>query len=133
MKLFFAITTIAICSMAFSNGMSNKSVNKDESLFVHSVYIWLKEDVTNQERSHFLDLLQGLEQIKSVEALEIGLPAGTPRDIVDNSYDIALFVYFEDREAHDLYQKDKIHTDAKLIFEDWIEEIKIYDAICGKE
>ena len=75
---------------------------KDESLFVHSVYFWLKDDVTAEQHNEFIELLRGLEQIKSVEALEVGQPAGTPRNVVDNSYDVALLVYFEDRAGHDL-------------------------------
>jgi hypothetical protein len=105
---------------------------KDESLFVHSVYFWLKDSVTAEQHNEFIVLLRGLEQIKSVEALEIGQPAGTPRDVVDNSYDVALLVYFEDRAGHDKYQTDPIHTAAIDGFEDWIDKIKIYDAICER-
>jgi len=101
-----------------------------DSLFVHSVYFWLKDDVTSEQHNEFVEVLRGLENIKSVEAIEVGEPAGTPRDIVDNSYDVALLVYFKDRAGHDLYQVDTIHTQAITVFEDWIKEIVIYDAIC---
>ncbi len=101
----------------------------DDSLFVHSVYFWLKEEVTDEERASFVEILKELEQIESVQALEVAVSADTPREVVDNSYDIALFVYFNDRIGHDKYQSDPIHTDAVSRFEDWIEEIRIYDAI----
>ena len=102
------------------------------SLFVHSVYFWLKEDVTAEQYNQFVDVLRGLEQIKSVQAMEVGHPAGTPRDVVDNSYDVALLVYFNDRAGHDLYQADTIHTGAVAVFEDWIEDIVIYDTVCER-
>ena len=102
----------------------------EDGLFVHSVYFWLKEDVTEENREEFLQILQGLEQISSVEALEVGLPAGTPREVVDNSYDVALLVYFKDRIGHDKYQSDTIHIDAVGQFEDWVERVQIYDVIC---
>ncbi len=53
----------------------------EDELFVHSVYFWLKEDVTEENRQDFMKILQSLEQISSVEALEVGLPAGTPREV----------------------------------------------------
>lgn len=104
-----------------------------QSLFVHSVYFWLKEDVTAAQYNEFVDVLRGLEQIKSVQAMEVGQPAGTPRDVVDNSYDVALLVYFNDRAGHDLYQADTIHSSAVAVFEDWIEDIVIYDTICERQ
>ncbi len=109
-----------------------QSGTASDTLFVHSVYFWLKDDVTEEQRAQFFEVLRDLERIKSVDALELGVPAGTPRDVVDNSYDVALLVYFKDRADHDLYQTDVIHKDAIEIFEDWIDEIKIYDAICTR-
>ena len=126
---FIAAAIVAIATAGISLGMSEP---KDKSVFVHSVYFWLKEDVTADQRSEFLKVLRDLERIKSVEALELGVPAGTPRDVVDNTYDVALLVYFKDNEGHDLYQADKIHKDAIEVFEDWIGDIQIYDAICQR-
>ena len=104
-------------------------VDHDETLFVHSVYFWMNEDATEMQRDSFIDILRELEQIESVQALEVGVPADTPREVVDNSYDVALFVYFEDRIGHDKYQSDTIHTDAITRFEGWVDSVRIYDAL----
>ena len=101
----------------------------NDQLFVHSVYFWLKEEVTEVQQDSFVDILRELEQIESVQALELGIPAGTPRTVVDNTYDVALFVYFEDRIGHDKYQSDTIHTDAISRFEGWVDSVRIYDAL----
>lgn len=108
----------------------HEAPQESETLFVHSVYFWLKDDVSLESRDTFMTVLQGLEQIKSVQALELGVPANTPRKVVDNSYDVALLVYFDDVIGHDSYQSDPIHKEAIDVFEDWIEDIKIYDAVC---
>ena len=125
--IILVVACVALAGLSFAT-----TEQEDDSLFVHSVYFWLKDDVTAEQRTEFFDVLRDLERIKSVEALELGIPAQTPRDVVDNSYDVALLVYFKDKAGHDLYQADKIHKDAIEIFEDWIGEIKIYDAICKR-
>lgn len=107
-------------------------IGQKQSLFVHSVYFWLKQDVTTEQHNEFVEVLRGLEQIKSVQALEVGHPAGTPRDVVDNSYDVALLVYFDDKAGHDLYQADTLHTSAIAVFEDWIKKMVIYDTVCER-
>ncbi len=106
--------------------MSSKPV------FVHAVYFWLHESVTEAERAEFIKMLKGFKKIKSVSKIYVGSPAGTPRTIVDNTYDVALMVQFKDKAGHDYYQIDKIHTDAIKIFEGWIKDIKIYDMVTEK-
>ena len=122
----------AATALIGAGSLTFDSAQKDENLFVHSVYFWLKDDVSAESRDTFITVLRGLEQIKSVQALELGVAAGTPRAVVDNSYDVALLVYFDDVAGHDLYQADPIHKDAIDVFEDWIADIKIYDAVCSR-
>ena len=126
--LIAAIATAMIGAVAHTAENSQS----DETLFVHSVYFWLKDDVTPESRDTFMTVLRGLEQIQSVQALELGVPANTPREVVDNSYDVALLVYFDDVIGHDEYQADQIHKDAIDVFEDWIADIKIFDAVCSR-
>lgn len=125
---------IAFAGIVCLSALSDKSKlsQSSDSLFVHSVYFWLKEDITEDEQNTFVQILRELEQIESVESLEVGVPAQTPRDVVDNSYDVALLVYFKDRIGHDKYQSDTIHVDAISRFEEWIDKIQIYDAICER-
>ncbi len=130
MKQLILVAVTALITVGAGHSVFN--IEQKQSLFVHSVYFWLKDDVTAEQYNEFVEVLRGLEQIKSVQAMEVGHPAGTPRDVVDNSYDVALLVYFDDRIGHDLYQSDTIHTQAVAVFEDWIEDIVIYDTICER-
>jgi Stress responsive A/B Barrel Domain. len=74
-------------------------------LFIHSVYFWLKDGQSNTARLEMMaDANEKLREIPTVQQLWAGPPAGTPRDIVDNSYQIGLTVVLEDAEAHEIYQ-----------------------------
>ena len=77
--------------------------------FIHNVFFWLKEEVTEAEKASFLTALKALGEINTVRALYTGTPAGTPRNVVDNSYDFSLIVHLDDTEGHDAYQVDPIH------------------------
>ncbi len=78
--------------------------------FLHMVYFWMRENAKAEDAER---LAQGcrthLADIPGVLRLEVGFPAGTPRDVVDNSYGVALLVEFADSAAHDVYQDHPDH------------------------
>jgi hypothetical protein len=77
---------------------------------IHTVYFWLKPDVTAQEKQQLLDELNKLKAITSVQRAFIGPPAATEaRTVVDNTYDYAFILWFEDVAAQEAYQIDPIH------------------------
>ncbi len=79
-------------------------------MFYHCVHFWLKDDLTDEQRSAFLGGLQSLADSQATESVRVGVPAQTPREIVDNSYDYQLLVVFKDKAAHDIYQdSDPLH------------------------
>jgi hypothetical protein len=106
-----------------------EKINDSKPAFVHAVYFWLHDSVTDSEKMEFVKLLKTFKKIKSVKRVYVGSPAGTPRTVVDNSYDVALIVQFKDKAGHDLYQVDEIHINAIKAFEAWIKDIRIYDMI----
>ena len=73
-------------------------------MLIHSVLFWLKENLSEEDRSAFFDGVAKLGKIESVEHSFIGTPADTPnRPVVDDSYDCALTVVLRDLEQHDAY------------------------------
>lgn len=96
-------------------------------MFVHSVYFWLRDDLTDAEHDRFLQGVQSLLQIESVRHGHVGSPASTNRSIIDRSYSYGLVVTFDDREGHDLYQDDPIHDRFREECGDLWREVKIYD------
>ena len=139
MKYFLAIGLV--CCLLYSGCVEREkqNVHQQEAAslgereissgpqFIHSVYFWLKKDVGEEEKVEFLEGLEGLRQIASVRNMKVGLPAGTPRDIVDNSYSVAMIIYFDDQAGHDAYQDDSLHTSLIEASRELIERVQVYD------
>ncbi|HMQ08014.1 MAG TPA: Dabb family protein [Saprospiraceae bacterium] len=106
--------------------------NEDTSLrptFFHNVYFYLKTDLTETEKNEFYD---GLEKMASIESLldyHIVVPAMTPREVVDNTYDVAILTSFANSEGHDQYQTDSIHDAFRDRCTPMIDKIIIYDSV----
>lgn len=96
---------------------------------IHSVFFWLKEDLTEAQLAAFRKGLYSLADVPSTSGVYIGPPEVTEnRFVVDDSYDYALLIHFDDLAAHDAYQVDPIHqkfveTHAK----DW-SKVVVYDS-----
>lgn len=98
--------------------------------FVHAVYFWMEEGVTEEE---FADFKKGcaelLGPIKTVNRIHLGGPAGTPREVVDNSYDYAAIVEFVDKAGHDAYQVDPLHDQFREKYGKMFKRVQIYDSL----
>jgi hypothetical protein len=79
-------------------------------MLIHSVYFWLKADLTPAERTNFRAEVKKLSAIKSVDKIYVGGPASIPeRSVTDRSFSVALTLVFRDGPAHDAYQVDPLH------------------------
>ena len=79
-------------------------------MLIHHVYFWLKPDAPAEAAEMLLaDCRHLLTTIPGVATLRAGRPAGTPREVVDNSYAVALAIAFADVGAHDVYQDHPTH------------------------
>ena len=97
-------------------------------MFVHSVYFWLKDDLSEGDRVKFEEGVQSLLTIDSVSSGFVGSPASTDRPVIDRSYSRALIVFFEDKAGHDAYQDDPIHDRFRVDCEPFWQRVVIYDA-----
>lgn len=88
---------------------NSEDIDQLERPFIHSVYFWFKEGVTEEQKEQFFADTEKLRDIEVVQALYTGVPAETTRPIVERSYDFAVIVHFEDLAAHDVYQQHPIH------------------------
>ena len=70
-------------------------------MHVHNVYFWLKQDLDREAVAAFEQGLAELARDPEIKSGYFGRPAGTERDVVENSYDYGLVFAFEDRAAHD--------------------------------
>ncbi len=98
-------------------------------MLVHTVYFWLKPELTAQQRADFRKGVESLGGIKAVDKLYVGAPAKTPkRPIIEDTYSIGLTVVCKDIAAHDAYQIDPIHLAFVNGFKTFWNKVQIYDA-----
>jgi len=96
-------------------------------MFVHSVYFWLKPDLSEEECAEFRVGLESLEGIRAIEEIYIGTPAETDRPVIDKSYTFGLNVVLKDMAAHDAYQSDPLHKNFIEDFGSYWAKVVIYD------
>ncbi|MEM1356074.1 MAG: Dabb family protein [Planctomycetota bacterium] len=99
--------------------------------FLHTVHFWLKRELSDQQRAEFVSGVKRLADSPSVAKVRVGVPAHTPRDVVDNTYDVQLVCEFDSREAHEAYQssEDEVHAAFVDGFKDCWERVLIYDSL----
>ena len=98
-------------------------------MLVHTVIFWLKNDLSDEDRSTFFKEVATLGTIPSVEDFHLGTPAQTPkRPVIDDSYDCAVTVVLQDLAAQDQYQIDPIHQAFIETCSSFWERVVIYDA-----
>jgi hypothetical protein len=95
--------------------------------FVHAVYFWLKKDNPELLDEFINEALPKLAEVPSIQSVIWGPPAGTPRAVVDNSYDIAWIVNFASAADQDAYQIDSLHLEFVEKYGSLFEKVQIYD------
>ena len=98
-------------------------------MLFHSVYFWLKPELTPDQRAEFRRGVETLKGIKSAAKVSVGTPAATPRrPVIDASYDVALIVQCKDVAAEAAYQADPIHLAFVEKHKRFWSRVQIYDA-----
>ena len=97
-------------------------------MIAHHVLFWLKANTTDEQKAAFRKGLQSLEHIEIVQNFHIGTPAPIERAVVDTTYTFSLILFFENLEAHDVYQVHPIHKEFLDQFRELFEKVVIYDA-----
>jgi hypothetical protein len=97
-------------------------------MFVHSVYFWLKPEMTADQRVDFARDLQTLRDIETVRGCWIGTPAPADRPVIDSSYDFGLILVFDNKADEESYLAHPLHrafADTWRTF--WT--VKIHDCV----
>lgn len=98
-------------------------------MFIHSVYFWLREDLSGEQRMQFLEQARALTKIETVRHGWLGTPAPTDRPVIDRSYSYALTVVFDDEAAQDVYQDHPVHDRFRDDCGSFWTRVVIYDSI----
>jgi len=116
-------------SLPRARELASVCLSSTHLMLVHTVYFWLKPELTAQQCADFRRGVESLGTIKSVEKIYVGTPAKTEkRPIIDDSYSVALTVLCQDVAAHNAYQVDPIHHVFIDKFKTYWSRVQIYDA-----
>ena len=97
-------------------------------MLIHTVFFWLKPELTGAQRAEFRRGAASLATIRHLEQALIGPPAPTPpRPVVDQTFSVGLTVICRDAAAHDAYQTDPIHLAFVAKFQSWWTRVQVYD------
>lgn len=97
---------------------------------IHTVFFWLKKEITAEQRTVFENELIKLKEITYLIHGFVGKPAPTERrPVTDHSFDFSLTLHFKNLEDHEHYQK---YCDQHQHFVDtckslW-ERVLVYDS-----
>jgi hypothetical protein len=135
MKNTFLLILVAAFGMSCSNETEQQQVTTevevvtaDETGFVHVVYFWLNEDISDEDRAKFETVgLKNLATCPTIQKVYFGPPAMSPRDVVDNSYDFAWVCHFKNKADQDAYQVEPIHLKFIEDFSSMWTRVQIYD------
>lgn len=98
-------------------------------MLIHTVFFYLKPDLSAADRSAFAEGVATLGKIPSLSAFYLGTPASTgKRPVIDDTYDYAITCVLADVAAHDAYQVDPIHLAFIHDHKDKWTTVKVYDA-----
>jgi hypothetical protein len=127
--LFSAASFAAPLHARQTGGAGVNPVRETSGSFVHSVYFWLRPDLTSEQQQAFVRALQTLQAIENVQHGWIGKPAGTDRPIIERSYSYSLTLVFADADAQEAYQVHPVHDRFRQEFGDFWTRVLIYDSV----
>ncbi len=110
--------------------LSEHHSQSEKPRFVHNVYFYLNENASEDQKQQLIaDCKTLLGSVKTVRNLTVGLPAGTPREVVDNTYGVHLMVQFDDKAGHDFYQTAEEHLQFIERNKNTWKRVQIYDSL----
>ncbi|MBS1746203.1 MAG: Dabb family protein [Bacteroidetes bacterium] len=81
-----------------------------QNVFIHHVFFWLKEN-NEQNRNQLIEGLQKLSSVTTIRQYQIGIPANTNREVIENGYSVSWTLIFDTPQQQESYQEDPVHLD----------------------
>ncbi len=121
--LILAIACTCFLSPAYS------SEKLESAKLLHHVFFWLNEPDDKQVIKEFYKGLEMLADIEVIRELTYGVPAGTPREVVDNSYTVYYVSTFDNAEDLQAYDVHPIHKEFVDKYKSYWNKVIVYDVI----
>ena len=128
---FIENTTKGIAAAGFISAVSVQGPEKTDlkTQFIHHVFFWLKQPVTEEIRRKFENSLRKLVSVETIVDYHLGIPAPTDRDVIDNSYTYSLLTTFRNKADQDIYQTHPTHLKFIEESQDLWEKVVVYDTV----
>ncbi|SRR6056297_1333157 len=130
--LIMSFLMIALTACTPETEQPEKSSNEPSvtaGMLQHTVYFYLKEDVTAEDRERFEEGLKKLLSIEEVYSYQIGVPGNTEeRDVTDHSFGYSFFSWFENLEDYKVYAEHPDHLAFIDEYEDLWANVRVYDS-----
>lgn len=122
-------TLLTSCASSLEDGA--KSANTiAKGTILHSVYFWLKEDISEEEEQDFLNFFEELRNVPGVHTLQYGKPAPTnPRPVVNNSFQYNLLVTFQNMDDINTYETHPTHLAAAEQYSKYWTKVEVRDVV----
>lgn len=101
----------------------------DSTTFIHTVFFWIKPNADSTLLADFPDGLDELGKVPVILKYYKGVPANTPREVVDNSYGFGWVVHFKSAADQDTYQTHPIHLAFIEKYKSLWDSVKVYDTV----
>jgi hypothetical protein len=97
-------------------------------MFSHVVIFWTKTDKANSADELIAGAEKFLKPIPGVLHFHIGKMVGSPRPVVDQTYQVALNLVFPSKKAQDDYQVHPMHLEfVEKAFKPNCAKVVVYD------
>ncbi len=97
-------------------------------MFSHVVIFWTKPDQADATEALLAGAEKYLKPCPGVLHYHCGRMADSNRDVVDQSYQVALNLIFKDKATQDTYQEHPLHVEfVEKVFKPNCERVAVYD------
>lgn len=95
----------------------------------HTVYFYLNEGVTAEQKEHFEEGLKELLSIEEVYDYQIGVPGKTDeREVTDHSFGYSFISWFENIDDYRVYAEHPTHLEFIDEYKGIWADVKVYDS-----
>ncbi len=106
MKKLLLLQLILLAYLSVFSGLASAEKNKK---ITHVVMVWLKEPGNVQQREAFIKASNQLNDLPGIVNRHVGVVVASDRKIVDDSFDVAVSVTLESKQALKAYLNDPRH------------------------
>ncbi len=131
MRIYISIIILCVTLSACT---STATTNVQENTVVHVVLIWLKESGNQEHIQQVIEVSRQLKEISDIQEMRVGKSIPSDRKIVDDSFDVGLYMVFDNLEDLEGYL---VHPEHKKAVTDVLKplsiKIQVYDFTSNTE